>query len=81
MRTLAAKDQREVPLLTICYVPVFLDEGRCDAEFERPSSPTDRKLPVANYRVWAQDSKGAKVSNVKRVEVRGATTVVLVVTQ
>jgi hypothetical protein len=81
VRTLAAKDQHEVPLLTICYVPVFLDQGQCDAEFERPSSPTDHKLPVANYHVWAQDSRGVKVSNVKRVEVRDATTVVLVVTQ
>jgi hypothetical protein len=80
VRTLAAKDQREVQLLIICYVPVFLDQGKCDAEFERPSSPTDHKLPVANYHLWAQDSKGAKVSNVKRVDVRDTTTVVLVVT-
>lgn len=80
VRTLAAKDQSEVGLLTICYVPVFLDQGKCDAEFERPSSPTDHKLPVANYHVWAANASGARVSSVKRVEVRENTTVVLVVT-
>ncbi len=79
VRTLAAKDQSEVRLLTICYVPVFLDDGKCDAEFERPSSPTDHKLPVANYHMWAANSQGTRVSNVKRVEVRDSTTVVLVV--
>jgi hypothetical protein len=80
VRTLAAKDQSEVGLLTICYVPVFLDQGKCDAEFERPSSPTDHKLPIANYHIWAANAAGAKVSNVKRIEVRETTTVVLVVT-
>lgn len=81
VRTLAAKDQSEVRLLTICYAPVFLDSGSCDAEFERPSSPTNHRLPVANYHMWATTSLGVRVSQVKRVEVRDSTTVVLVVKQ
>jgi hypothetical protein len=81
VRTLAAKDQSEVGLLTICYTPVFLDNGKCDAEFERPSSPTDHRLPVANYHMWAANTLGVRVSEVKRVEVRDTTTIVLVVTQ
>ena len=81
VRTLGAKDQNEVALLTICYTPVFLDKGKCDAEFERPSSPTNHRLPVANYHMWAANSGGIRVSEVKRVEVRDSTTVILVVTQ
>jgi hypothetical protein len=79
VKTIAAADQKEVSLLTICYVPVALDTGSCDHEFERPTSPTDRRLPVANYHIWAKDSAGQRVSESKRVEIRADSLVTLVI--
>jgi len=82
VRTVGAINNEEISLLTICYVPVALYDGKCDAEFKRPTSPTQQEIPIANYIIWAQDStNGIPKTITKTVEVRHDDEVKLVVKQ
>jgi hypothetical protein len=75
VKTVKEADGTEVPLLTVCYVPVALFEDACQGKFDKLSSPTMRRLPIANYMIWAI-KEGHRVSQSKIVEVRKDTTFV-----
>jgi hypothetical protein len=82
VRTVGAMNNEEISLLTICYVPVALYDGKCDSEFKRPTSPTQQEIPIANYIIWAQDSTNRMPKTItKTVEVRHDDEVKLVVKQ
>ena len=70
--TLKSGDQGQVPSLRVYYVAEAL-YGRPGLEktFDKLSSPTDRIIPEANYRIWAgRGDDPSPVSDVRKVEVR-----------
>jgi hypothetical protein len=83
VRTVSSLDGKPVALLTVCYVQALMAATSCDNTFDEPTkgdSSTDRRLPVANYFIWAQDTGGHRKTEQKRLEVRTELNVVLLTT-
>ena len=72
VRTLRSGDGAAVPNLRIYYVAEALYGKRgLEKSFDQVSSPSERTIPEANYRIWAgRPGDTTPVTEVKRLEVR-----------